>query len=157
MKKIFSVENDLEKFQNDLKKYDEKIKEAKLCLKHKKKFNKFLVGAELTYVLLATILSITSIDVIFAVILCSYFFLNMLVTSVLGTISKNEDIIHKNSVRREVALANIDVISLKLEKLKKISNYKKENIIDIIDNNYVEEISLDNEKVKKLTLRKKPN
>lgn len=159
IEKILNLENEIETFQNDLENYNNEINNAKISINYKKKFNKILFYAELVYALIAFVTKIASIDLIVTTIIIGTVGLEVLVTNIVGSVSKNEDKLHKYTLRKEVALANIDALSIKLEKEKKNNDYTKENVISLINDNYkIEEKydSLETNKVKKLILNK-PN
>jgi len=159
IEKILNLENEIETFQNDLENYNKEINNAKININLKNNFNKMLFYAELVYALIAFVTKMASIDLIITTIIIGSVSLEVLVTNILGSISKNEKKLHRFSLRKEVALANIDALSIKLEKEKKNNDYTKENIISLINDNYkIEEKydSLETNKVKKLVLTK-PN
>lgn len=159
IEKILNLENEIETFEKDLENYNNEINNARISINLKKTFNKMLFYAELVYALIAFVTKMASIDLIITTIILGTVGLEVLVTNILGSVSKNEDKLHKYTLRKEVALANIDALSIKLEKEKKNNNYTKENVISLINDNYkIDEKydSLENNKVKKLILTK-PN
>jgi len=157
IEEILNLENEIELLEQDLKRCNENIENTKVNINLKRKFNNFLFKTELIYILFVLITNIMSSNFLFFSVLISYTFLEVIVTSILGSINKNKENLHKYKIKREVVLANIDASEITLGKKKYANQYEKDTIVSLINEKYE---ALDNDlevnKVKKLTL-KKPN
>lgn len=152
--KIIDMEDELASISDEIKRIKSTIKSLRKDKKNKIKLNYCLTFTEIAIALIGSFNPIAISATIFYMI-AVFIFLKLIDIKTFGTFENIKKEKHKLFIQKEILLADYKDLENKLYKFKLFSEINKENNVEI-NNNYVEQNTLEKDKFKKLTLTK-PN
>lgn len=127
-REILNLENDIEVKENNYYQQIDEFKDMNKTFKTKKSLDKSL--------LIITLILMVGLNNYILYIVLTYLLTKGITTLVLGTNQSHRNNIREKNNKLEKLREELDELIDELENIKEKNNYKKENLIDIVENNY---------------------